>query len=135
MKRASIVLVCLLLITGLASCAGTNSGTNDANDAVGRTIRTTSNGDGVVVVTYFMFDEDGVLNGVRQSETFTNEEDAESAAQLISDTADLFCDLSRDGATVNFKMTEKGIDTLYPDSSYESVLNNAKANGMEIVEE
>ena len=142
MKKVIVTLMCVILLLSAASCGGEARPSDDTaspeitvfpSDAV-RTIETTSKGNYSVIVSSYAFDKDDRLISVHQAATYESKDLMEHDRTVLLGTGELFENLTVDGMTIHYDLTEKCLAEYYPDATYDSILENANDSVIDIKE-
>ena len=125
MKRMIAILLCAAFAFGLCACGGKEENPWEY-------LTTVTKGDGPVVTTEYTFCE-GKVYAVGQKIEYKDQKTLESEYATILDAPDYFTDLKKADLTVSYKMTEKCINEYLSGADRESLIAEAKENGLEII--
>ena len=125
MKKALLILICLLLISSAFSCG--------APAEPQKKLTTVTKSGLPKVTTTFVFDGEDMIKEVSQSVEYGSEATAEAAFKTLGEASDYVTDVKRDGVNVSYSLTPSFIEECYPEGTYASVVAEAEENGLEMI--
>ncbi len=134
MKKILSIVLILALTAILCACGAPVSepGEKDTEEINEVYIITTSEMGGCTLVTTFLFDDDMKLTGVSQKADYTDTSRMTLEYSLVESDPDSFTDLVKDDNSFSCKLTKQGIESFYPDATYDSILKTAEDNGLTV---
>ncbi len=125
MKKALLIILCLLLAFSAISCG--------APAEPQKKLTTVTRSGLPKVTTSFVFEGGDMIKEVCQNVEYANEDAAEAARATLEAAGDFVADVKRDGVSVSYSLTPSFIEECYPEGTYDSVVAEAEENGLEII--
>lgn len=126
MKKLIIFVSVLLAVLLFASCGASEV------DEKGSYIITVSEISGCTLTTKYIFDDDMELEAVTQSAKYNDSARMSLEYSIVEADEERFTDVHKDGNSFSCKLTEAGIESFYPDATYDSILKIAEEQDLSI---